>query len=145
MNHKKPFRLYREEKLSVCERGGRTRATSTRSPTRLPNGPNQRRWWIRRCQANSSAAKLNGSRKVEAYPMIIVSDKSTEISSNASLAQTVGAVTGRAAAERIHRKFERLVPGRMAQRASVTKSAGLNYVPRQPHCRDARSFRPTRR
>lgn len=42
MNHKKLFRLYREEGLSVRRRGGRKRAMGTRSPMTLPDQPNQR-------------------------------------------------------------------------------------------------------
>lgn len=42
MNHKKLFRLYREEGLSVRKRGDRKRAMGTRSPMMLPEGPNQR-------------------------------------------------------------------------------------------------------
>jgi putative transposase len=34
INHKKLFRLYREEKLAVRRRGGRERATGTRAPIR---------------------------------------------------------------------------------------------------------------
>ena len=42
MNKKKLFRLYREEGLSVRRRRGRKRATGTRVPMALPDGPNQR-------------------------------------------------------------------------------------------------------
>lgn len=42
MNHKKLFRLYREEGLSVRKLGGRQRAMGTRSPMTLPDQPNQR-------------------------------------------------------------------------------------------------------
>ncbi len=42
MNHKKLHRLYREEGLSVRRRHGRERATGTRAPAALPQGPNQR-------------------------------------------------------------------------------------------------------
>jgi putative transposase len=42
MNPKKLYRLYREEGLSVRRRRGRKRATSTRAPAALPQGPNQR-------------------------------------------------------------------------------------------------------
>jgi putative transposase len=42
VNHKKLFRLYREEKLTVRRRGGRKRAIGTRSPMLLPLGPNER-------------------------------------------------------------------------------------------------------
>jgi len=42
MNHKKLFRLYREERLTVRRRGGRKRALGTRAPLALPQGKNQR-------------------------------------------------------------------------------------------------------
>jgi putative transposase len=42
VNHKRLFRLYREEKLAVRRRGGRKRAIGTRAPMMLPTGPNQR-------------------------------------------------------------------------------------------------------
>ena len=42
MNKKKLFRLYREEGLAVRRRRGRKRATGTRVPMALPDGPNQR-------------------------------------------------------------------------------------------------------
>jgi putative transposase len=42
LNHKKLFRLYREEKLTVRRRGGRKRALGTRAPMALPQGSNQR-------------------------------------------------------------------------------------------------------
>lgn len=42
VNHKKLFRLYREERLTVRRRGGRKRALVTRAPMTLPQGPNQR-------------------------------------------------------------------------------------------------------
>jgi putative transposase len=42
MNHKKLLRLYREEGLAVRRRRGRKRATGTRAPMSLPQGPNQR-------------------------------------------------------------------------------------------------------
>ena len=42
LNHKKLFRLYREERLTVRRRGGRKRALGTRGPMAMPQGPNQR-------------------------------------------------------------------------------------------------------
>jgi putative transposase len=39
LNHKKLFRLYREERLTVKKRGGRKRALGTRAPMTLPQGP----------------------------------------------------------------------------------------------------------
>jgi putative transposase len=42
IDHKKLFRLYREERLTVRRRGGRKRAIGTRAPMAVPQGPNQR-------------------------------------------------------------------------------------------------------
>lgn len=42
MNHKRLYRLYRDEGLSVRRRRGRKRATGTRAPMAIPQGPNQR-------------------------------------------------------------------------------------------------------
>jgi putative transposase len=42
LNHKKLFRLYREERLAVRRRGGRKRALGTRAPMPMPQAPNQR-------------------------------------------------------------------------------------------------------
>jgi putative transposase len=42
VNHKKLFRLYREEKLAVRRRGGRKRAIGTRAPMMVPMAPNER-------------------------------------------------------------------------------------------------------
>lgn len=42
VNHKRLFRIYREEKLMVRKRGGRKRALGTRSPMPVPASPNAR-------------------------------------------------------------------------------------------------------
>ena len=42
LNHKKLFRLYREERLTVRRRGGRKRAIGTRRPIETPLAANQR-------------------------------------------------------------------------------------------------------
>jgi putative transposase len=42
VNHKKLYRLYREERLAVRRRGGRKRALGTRRPMMLPQAVNQR-------------------------------------------------------------------------------------------------------
>ncbi|MCP5038141.1 MAG: transposase, partial [Rhodobacteraceae bacterium] len=42
VNHKKLFRLYREEGLVVRRRRGRKRALGTRRPILVPDAPNQR-------------------------------------------------------------------------------------------------------
>jgi len=42
INHKRLFRLYREEKLAVRRRGGRKRAIGIRAPMKVPMAPNDR-------------------------------------------------------------------------------------------------------
>ncbi len=42
VNHKRLFRLYREERLTVRRRGGRKRAMGTRAPIAIPLAPNDR-------------------------------------------------------------------------------------------------------
>ncbi|MBB2830479.1 UNVERIFIED_ORG: putative transposase [Rhizobium esperanzae] len=42
VDHKRLFRLYREEKLTVRKRGGRKRATGTRAPMLIPLAANDR-------------------------------------------------------------------------------------------------------
>ena len=42
VNHKKLFRLYREERLGVRQRGGRKRALGTRAPMQVALRPNER-------------------------------------------------------------------------------------------------------
>ena len=42
LNHKKLYRLYKEERLTVRKRGGRKRAIGTRRPMLVPTEPNQR-------------------------------------------------------------------------------------------------------
>ena len=42
VNHKRLFRLYREERLAVRRRGGRKRAMGTRAPIAIPLRPNDR-------------------------------------------------------------------------------------------------------
>lgn len=43
VNHKRLFRIYREERLTVRRRGGRKRAIGTRTPMTVPLRPNDRR------------------------------------------------------------------------------------------------------
>jgi putative transposase len=42
VNHKRLFRIYREERLMVRRRGGRKRALGTRAPMTIPQLPNER-------------------------------------------------------------------------------------------------------
>src|SRR5450631_1396731 len=41
VNHRRLFRLYREERLAVRRRGGRKRAIGTRAPMTIPFAPNE--------------------------------------------------------------------------------------------------------
>jgi putative transposase len=116
LNHKKLFRLYREERLSVRRRGGRKRALGTRAPMILPQGPNQR-WsldfvsdiladsrrfrvlvvvddFTRECLALVADTSLPGVRVAReldrlaserGWPLMIVSDNGTELTSQAIL------------------------------------------------------------
>ncbi len=71
MNRKKLFPLYTEEGLSVRRRRGRKRATGTRAPMAIPQGPNQR-WsldfvsdvlsWGRRIRVLAVVDDFNRSR-----------------------------------------------------------------------------------
>ncbi|MET4702081.1 putative transposase [Constrictibacter sp. MBR-5] len=116
MNKKKLFRLYREEGLAVRRRRGRKRATGTRAPMALPDGPNQR-WsldfvadtlsWGRRFRilcivddftrealalvVDTSIGGHRMARELDARrgrPAAIVSDNGTEMTSRAMLQWT---------------------------------------------------------
>ena len=116
VNHKKLYRLYKEERLTVRKRGGRKRALGTRTPMTIPQGSNQR-WSLdfvsdslvdgrrfrilcviddfsRECLATVADNSISGVRVareldriagVRGYPCMVVSDNSTELTSNAIL------------------------------------------------------------
>ena len=116
LNHKRLFRLYREERLGVRKRGGRKRALGTRAPMALPQKPNQR-WsldfvsdalasgrrfrvlaivddFTRECLGLVVDTSLTGLRVVReldriaerrGYPLMVVSDNGTELTSHAIL------------------------------------------------------------
>jgi putative transposase len=60
INHKKLFRLYREEKLAVRRRGGRKRAIGTRAPMMAPTAPNDA-GPSTSCRINSRTAAASAS------------------------------------------------------------------------------------
>lgn len=70
MNKKKLYRLYREEGLAVRRRRGRKRATGTRAPMALPNGPNHRNASPAPCTRSTSASSpsLPGPRSGRPEP-----------------------------------------------------------------------------
>ena len=117
MNHKKLYRLYREEGLAVRRRRGRKRATGTRAPLALPQAPDQR-WsldfvsdclaarrfrilvvvddFTRECLAAVADTSISGhglraswTARCPAWsPATIVSDNGPELTSRAILAWT---------------------------------------------------------
>ena len=68
VNHKKLFRLYREEKLAVRRRGGRKRAIGTRAPMLVPLRPNER-WSL-----DFVSEQLTDGRRV---PILMIVDDCT--------------------------------------------------------------------
>ena len=61
INHKKLFRLYREEKLAVRRRGGRKRAIGTRAPMTVAMAPNDR-WSL-----DFVSDQLTDGRRLESF------------------------------------------------------------------------------
>lgn len=110
VNHKKLFRLYREEKLAVRRRGGRKRAIGTRAPMMVPMAPNDR-WSLdfvsdqltdgrrfriltvvddctRDCLALVADTSLSGIRVARELDRLLIernSDNGSELTSNAIL------------------------------------------------------------
>ena len=70
VNHKRLFRLYREERLAVRKRGGRKRALGTRAPLTIPQAPNQR-WSL-----DFAADVLSDGRRLRI--LVVVDDFSRE-------------------------------------------------------------------
>ena len=62
VNHKKLYRIYREERLVVRKRGGRKRALGTRAPMALPQEANQR-WSLD--FVSDALAHAHGAKHVE--------------------------------------------------------------------------------
>jgi putative transposase len=70
VNHKRLFRLYREERLIVRRRGGRKRAMGTRAPMLVPQLPNER-WSL-----DFVADQFNDGRRLRI--LVVVDDCSRE-------------------------------------------------------------------
>ncbi len=102
VNHKKLFRLYREEGLAVRRRRGRKRALGTRKPRVVPSRPDGRRFralcivddFSREALAIVPDFSLSGVRvarelerivSLRGRPILIVSDNGTELTSHAVL------------------------------------------------------------
>jgi putative transposase len=114
VNHKRLFRLYREERLMVRRRGGRKRALGTRAPMLVPQLPNER-WSLdfvadqfidgrrmrilivvddctRECLALIPDTSISGIRVARELDRLLadrgkpkISDNGTELTSNAIL------------------------------------------------------------
>jgi putative transposase len=104
MNHKKLYRLYREEQLTVRRRGRRKRALGTRAPMMLPQAINQR-WSL-----DFVADTLSDGRRFRI--LCIVDDFSREC-----LATVVDTSLG---GVRVVRELERLVQERGAPQTVVS-------------------------
>ena len=144
MNHKKLYRLYREEGLAVRRRRGRKRATGTRAPLALPQAPDQR-WsldfvsdclaarrfrilvvvddFTRECLAAVADTSISGvrvARELDALvarrgvPATIVSDNGPELTSRAILAWT----------NRAGLDWHYIAPGKPQQNAFVESFIG---------------------
>jgi len=106
LNHKRLFRLYREEEPGARKRGGGKRALGTRSPMALPEAANQR-WsldfisdtlsngyrfrilavvdeFTRECLDLVADTSLSGLQRVS-RPVTMVSDNGTKLTSHAVL------------------------------------------------------------
>ena len=144
MNHKKLYRLYREEGLAVRRRRGRKRATGTRAPLAVPQAPDQR-WSLdfvsdclvaRRFRilvvvddftreglaavADTSISGVRVARELDALvarrgvPTTIVSDNGPELTSRAVLAWT----------NRVALDGHSIAPGKPQQNAFVESFIG---------------------
>jgi putative transposase len=108
VNHKKLYRLYREEKLMVRRRGGRKRASGTRSPLLLPAGINQR-WSL-----DFIADTLSDGRRVRI--LCVVDDFSREcVAAGADISLS---------GVRVVRELERLTGERATPKVIVSDNGG---------------------
>ena len=144
MNHKKLYRIYREEGLAVRRRRGRKRATGRRAPLALPQVPDQR-WsldfasdclaarrfrilvvvddFTRECLAAVADTSISGVRVAReldglvarrGVPATIVSDNGPELTSRAVLAWT----------NRVRLDWHYIDPGKPQQNAFVESFIG---------------------
>jgi putative transposase len=75
LNHKKLYRLYREERLIVRKRGGRKRALGTRAPMALPQGSLNFVSDARACGSNPN----RGKRAVHLLTVLLLHGGCTKI------------------------------------------------------------------
>jgi hypothetical protein len=94
VNHKRRFRIYREERLHVRRRGGRKRAMGTRAPMVLPVMPKQR-WSLDPRHGHSNQWRLDGSasRRVNPRRTVAGSLEPMAFACSTSRASTVACAT----------------------------------------------------
>ena len=152
LNHKKLYRLYREERLMVRRRRGRKRALGTRAPMTLPIRINQR-WSLdfvsdmlsdgrrfrilcivddfsRECLAATVDTSLGGVRVVRELERLVDERAMPETvvsDSGAALGNQEAGVAlhraGQAGAERLHRIVQQQAARRMLERVRVFELA----------------------
>ncbi|ALK10230.1 IS2 transposase TnpB [Blastochloris viridis] len=158
INHKRLFRLYREEKLAVRRRGGRKRAIGTRAPMQLPAAPNDR-WSLdfvsdqltdgrrfriltivddctRECLALVADTSLSGFRVArELERLTIARGKPKTVVSDNGTELTSNAILAWADAARVDWHY--IAPGKPTQNAFIESFNGrlrdelLNDIPRR--------------
>lgn len=145
INHKKLYRLYREEKLAVRRRGGRKRAIGTRAPMTVPGVPNDR-WSLdfvsdqltdgrrfriltivddctRECLALVADTSLSGARVVrELDRLMIARGKPTMIVSDNGSELTSNAILAWADQARV--EWHYIAPGKPMQNAFIESFNG---------------------
>lgn len=145
INHKKLYRLYREEKLAVRRRGGRKRAIGTRAPMTVPRVPNDR-WSLdfvsdqltdgrrfriltivddctRECLALVADTSLSGARVArELDRLMIARGKPTMIVSDNGSELTSNAILAWADQARV--EWHYIAPGKPMQNAFIESFNG---------------------
>jgi putative transposase len=145
VNHKRLFRMYREERLMVRKRGGRKRALGSRTPMPVPSLPNQlwvldfvsdqlvcgRRFrilaiydvCIRRCLAAIADFSLSGKRVArELDRLVAVHGKPEAIGSDNGTELTSNAILGWTADSGVDWHY--IAPGKPVQNAFIESFNG---------------------
>ncbi len=145
INHKRLFRLYREERLTVRRRGGRKRAIETRAPLMIPMRPNDRRSldfvsdqltdsrrfrilaivddWTRECLALAADTSLSGIRVArELDQLMIERGKPKMIVSDNGSELTSNAILARADKTKV--EWHYIAPGKPMQNAFIESFNG---------------------
>jgi putative transposase len=145
VNHKRLFRLYREEQLMVRKRGGRKRALGTRTPMPVPAAPHElwvldfvsdqlvsgRRFRIlaifdvctRRCLAAIADFSLSGKRVARELDLLIATNgKPKAIGSDNGTELTSNAILTWTAGSQVYWHY--IAPGKPVQNAFIESFNG---------------------